>query len=100
MLVRRKLTVVPWMKDRLRRYFTFLSSSARILPVVALRRATSWSARPRLFDQLDVAERLGGRAGERRRLVDDLLLDDLDLARQHRGERADERDRERSRRGR
>ena len=41
MLVRRKLTAVPWTKLRLRRYRTFFSSSARILPVVALSRATS-----------------------------------------------------------
>ena len=49
MLVRRKLTVVPWMKLRLRRYFTFFSSSFRILPVVALRRAISCWPRPRLL---------------------------------------------------
>src|SRR5215475_21333 len=44
-----KLTAVPCTKLRLRMYRTFLSSSFRIFPVVALRRLTSCSERPRLF---------------------------------------------------
>ena len=49
MLVRSALTAVPWMKLRLRRYFTFFSSSFRIFAVVPLRRAISCWPSPRLF---------------------------------------------------
>src|ERR1700687_838544 len=49
MLVRKVLTAVPWMKLKLRKYFTFLSSSFRILSVIPLRRLTSCWAKPRLF---------------------------------------------------
>ena len=49
MLVRRKLTAVPWMKLRLRRYRTFFSSSLRIFPVVPLSRSISCWPSPRLF---------------------------------------------------
>jgi len=49
MLVRRKLTEVPWMNPRLLMYLTFLSSSARILSVVPFSRSISCWASPRLF---------------------------------------------------
>ncbi len=49
MLVRSRFTDVPWMKLRLRRYFTFFSSSFRIRAVTPLRRAISCCPRPRLF---------------------------------------------------
>ena len=49
MLVRRKFTAVPWMKLRLRRYFTFFSSSFRILPVVLFSRSISCCPSPRLL---------------------------------------------------
>ena len=94
MLVRRKLTAVPWMKLRLRRYGTFFSSSFRIFCVVAVQPRDLLLPEPEALHQLDVAQRLGRRSGQRRRLGDDHLLDLLDAAAQHRAEDAEERHRQ------
>ena len=48
------------------------------------------------LDQLDIAQRLGGRARQRRRLRDDHLLDRLDLAAQHRAQDAEQRNGQRN----
>ena len=49
MEVRSAFTEVPWMKLRLRRYFTFFNSRSRIFAVVLFKRLISCCARPRLF---------------------------------------------------
>ena len=94
MLVRSRFTAVPWMKLRLRRYLTFFSSSFRIFAGRAVEARDLLLSEPEALHQLDVAQRLGRRSGQRRRLRDDHLLDLLDAAAQDRAEHAEHRHRQ------
>ena len=94
MLVRSRFTDVPWMKLRLRRYFTFFSSSFRIFARRPVEARDFLLPEPQALHQLDVAQRLGRRSGQRRRFRDDDLLDLFDAPAEHRAEHAEDRHRQ------
>ena len=79
------------MKLRLRRYFTFFSSSLRILPVMPFSRIDFLLRQTEALDQFNVAEGFCGRSRERRGFGDDGLLNFFDIAAEHRTDDAEQR---------
>ena len=77
MLVCSAFTDVPWMKLKLRRYFTFFSSSFRIFSVTPFSRWTSCPASPRLFTS-SICATFGRGTCKSGRLGHDCLLNFLD----------------------
>ena len=88
MLLRKKLTEVPWTKLRLRRYRTFFSSSSRIFPVVLLSRWISCWASPKGFYQFDITQRLRGGSCQGGGFRHNDLLYLFDLTAEHRTQHA------------